>query len=260
MMTAEDEFAQSRRNRIQRYAGHAVLQELARSWVFHSMREEYLYNFDWLGRPVIQYPQDLVALQELIFSVKPSLIIETGIAHGGSVIFSASMLALLDYLEAVERGTPIVPANSQRQVLGIDIEIRPHNLQALNNHPLRHLLQLVEGSSLDPGVIEQAGNVARQHASVMVFLDSNHVHEHVLSELRAYAPLVSVGSYCVVLDTFIENMPEPVVPTRPWAPGNSPLSAARQFLHEDGRFEVDSNMDTKLLITAAPSGYLRRHR
>lgn len=256
----ESSFRADRLRRVSGFAGDHGFNALAQQWVFESMKREYLYNFDWLGRPIIQYPQDIVALQEIIWKVRPSLIIETGIAHGGSLVLSASLLALLDYTDAVIGARPLAVADSRRQVVGVDIEIRNHNRHALNLHPLRHLMTMIEGSSTDAEIVHQVQSIATRHDSVVVILDSNHTHQHVLTELRAYAPLVTVGSYCVVFDTFVENMPEKVVENRPWDRGNSPLSAVRAFLNETDCFVPDVEIDHKLLISAAPSGYLRRTR
>ena len=173
---------------------------------------KYSYNFFWQGRPIIQYPQDMVAMQELIWQIKPDLIIETGIAHGGSLIFSASMLALLDYCDAVEQGTPLDPANPQRRVLGIDIDIRAHNRAAIEAHPMANRIDMIQGSAIAPEIIEQVHAKAAGHQRILVCLDSNHTHAHVLAELEAYAPLVTPGSYCVVFDTIIEDLPADMFP------------------------------------------------
>ena len=251
-------FNRERRLRIAQFAQDSVLNSLAQDWVFESMKRKYLYNFDWLGRPIIQYPQDMVAIQEIIWQVRPTLIIETGIAHGGSLILSASMLALLDYCEAVESGTPIDPSNSKRKVVGIDIEIRQHNRAAIEGHPMGSKIEMIEGSSTDQGVVNQVAEIAKDHSSVLLFLDSNHTHEHVLGELAAYANLVSVGSYCVVFDTFVEDMPAGYFADRPWDKGNSPRTAVVEFLKLHPRFEVDESIQNKLLITVAPGGFLKR--
>lgn len=239
-------------------------------WFEIANKYEYSYHFSWLSRPVIQYPQDMVALQEIIFATRPDLIIETGIAHGGSLILSASMLALLDYCDAVETGTTLDPKNTRRKVLGIDIDIRPHNRAAIEAHPMAHRIDMIEGSSLSPDVIAQVHAVAAKHETVMVILDSNHTHEHVLAELEAYAPLTSPGCYCVVFDTVIEDVADAVFPDRPWSKGNNPKTAVWEFLRriddegrkstdgEDLRFEADKNIENKLLITVAPDGYLKR--
>lgn len=217
----------------------------------------YSYNYSWLGRPVIQYPQDMMAMQELIWKVKPDLIIETGIAHGGSLIFSASMLALLDVCDA-EAG--IAATGSRRKVLGIDVDIRPHNRAAIEAHPMASRIQMIQGSSIDPGIVELVRSVAAGYSRVLVCLDSNHTHAHVLAELEAYAQLTSVDSYCVVFDTIVEDMPAELAFDRPWAPGNNPKTAVWEFLKSHTNFEIDKSIQDKLLITVAPDGYLKRCR
>ena len=222
------------------------------------MAEDYEYNFDMLGRPIIQMPQDIVAMQEIIWSVKPDLIIETGIAHGGSLIFSASMLAMLDYCDAVEQGCVLDPSKSKRKVLGLDIDIRAHNRAAIEAHPLSHKIDMIEGSSIDEGIIKQVHEIAKGYEKVLVCLDSNHTHDHVLAELNAYAPLVSVGSYCAVFDTVVEDMPAEMFPDRPWGPGDNPKTAVWEYLKNHPEFEIDQSIQNKLLITVAPDGYLKR--
>jgi cephalosporin hydroxylase len=200
----------------------------------------------------------MVALQELIWSVKPDLIIETGIAHGGSLVFSASLLALLDMADAIESGIVIDPKVSKRKVLGIDIDIRAHNRDAIQKHPMASRIQMIQGSSIDDATIEQVRTIAAQYPRVLVCLDSNHTHEHVLAELQAYAPLTSLGSYCVVFDTFVEDMPKGFFQNRPWNPGNNPKTAVREYLKTHPEFEIDQSIQHKLLITVAPDGYLKR--
>jgi cephalosporin hydroxylase len=195
-----------------------------------SFAHKYPYNFEFLGRPIIQYPQDMVAMQELIWEVKPDLIIETGIAHGGSLIMSASMLALLDMCEAIESGVVLDPKKSKRKVLGLDIDIRQHNRDAIEAHPMSSRIQMIQGSSIAPEAIEQVKAVAKNHQRVLVCLDSNHTHDHVLAELMAYAPLTSIGSYCVVFDTIVEDMPKTMFPDRPWEPGDNPKTAVWEYL------------------------------
>jgi len=212
-----------------------------------------------------------VAIQELIWQVKPDLVIETGIAHGGSLMLSASMLALLDITEAIEKGiSEWNPQASTRKVLGIDIEIRPHNRAAIEAHPMYSRIQMIEGSSIDRNVIEQVYDIASHYQHIMVILDSLHTHDHVLAELEAYARLVSPGSYCVVFDTIIEDLPAGSYPDRPWDKGNNPKTALREYLRLlqkesrnsiDGKplhFEIDKSIENKLLITVAPDGYLKR--
>lgn len=225
-----------------------------------STQPKYCYNFAWLGRPIIQYPQDIVAMQELIWSVKPDLIIETGIAHGGSLILSASMLALLDYADALETGTLLEPTKPKRQVLGIDIDIRVHNRAAIEAHPMASRIRMIEGSSIAPDIIDQVKTIAAHHSRILVCLDSMHTHDHVLAELDAYAPLTSLGSYCVVFDTIIEDLPADLFPDRPWGPGNNPKTAVLEYLKTHPEFEIDKGIQHKLLITVAPDGYLKRVR
>ena len=217
-----------------------------------------MYNFESLGRPIIQTPIDMIAMQELIWSIKPDLIIETGIAHGGSLILSASMLAQLDMCEAIEAGISFNPKESRRKVLGIDIDIRAHNRAAIEAHPMASRIQMIQGSSIAQETIEQVRQVASGYNCVLVCLDSNHTHDHVLAELEVYAPLTSVGSYCVVFDTIIEDLPDEMFPDRPWAPGNNPKTAVWEYLKTHPEFEIDKSLQHKLLITVAPDGYLKR--
>lgn len=234
------------------------VQALSRIWSRETNQHKYTYNFCWHGRPIIQYPQDMVAMQEIIWSTKPDLIIETGIAHGGSLIFSASMLALLDMTEAIEAGVTLDPRQSGRKVLGIDIDIRAHNRAAIEAHPLASRIQMIQGSSIAPDIVEQVKQVAADYPRILVCLDSNHTHEHVLAELSAYAPLVSVGGYCVVFDTLIEDMPASMFSDRPWGPGNNPKTAVWEYLKTHPEFAIDKDIQHKLLITVAPDGFLRR--
>lgn len=226
------------------------LQNAACNFMQTSLLPKYSYNFLWMGRPIIQYPQDIVAMQELIWSVQPDLIIETGIAHGGSLIFSASMLEL--------NATCGGPRDAE--VLGVDIDIRAHNREAIEAHPMFKRISMIQGSSIAPEIIEQVQARAADRQRVLVCLDSNHTHDHVLAELEAYAPLTSVGSYCVVFDTVIEDMPADMFPDRPWGPGNNPRTAVWKYLESHPEFEIDKNIENKLLITVAPDGYLQRVR
>jgi cephalosporin hydroxylase len=202
----------------------------------------------------------MVAMQELIWAVKPDLIIETGIAHGGSLILNASMLALLDMAEAIVGGTNMNPRESRRKVLGLDIDIRAHNRAAIEAHPMSSRIQMIQGSSIAPEVIDQVREIARGYKRIFVSLDSNHTHDHVLAELEAFAPMTSVGSYCVVFDTLIEDMPAEMFPDRPWGPGDNPKTAAQEYLKAHPEFEIDKSIQHKLLITVAPDGYLKRIR
>jgi cephalosporin hydroxylase len=253
-----NEFAKEVINRVNSNANNKELCAATQVFNVESLKAGYSYNFSSLGRPIIQYPQDMVAMQELIWEVKPDLIIETGIAHGGSIIMSASMLALLDMCEAIESGTVLDPKNSKRKVLALDIDIRQHNREAIETHPMSSRIQMIQGSSIALEVIEQVKAVAKNYQCVMVCLDSNHTHNHVLAELEAYAPLTSVGSYCVVFDTIVEDMPKAMFPDRPWGPGDNPKTAVWEYLKTHTEFEIDKSIDHKFLISVAPEGYLKR--
>lgn len=233
-----------------------------RSFVTDSILSKYSYNFSALGRPIIQYPQDMIAIQEIIWKIKPDLIIETGIAHGGSLIMSASILALLDMCDVIERKKSgrvfFNPGKSKRKVLGIDIDIRSHNRKAIESHPMASRIQMIEGSSIDPLIIESVKKISKNYKSIMVLLDSNHTHEHVYKELEAYAKLVSIGSYCVVFDTVIEDAPNAMFLDRPWGIGNNPKTAVQEYLKTHPEFKIDKQIQNKLLITVAPDGYLKR--
>ena len=212
------------------------------SELFDKVNEyRYSYNFTWLGRPVIQFPQDLVAMQEVIWRARPQVIVETGIAHGGSLIFTASMLEIL----------------GEGKVVGVDIDIRAHNRVAIEEHPIARRIEMIEGSSVDPAIVEQVRSAIGGAERVLVILDSNHTHEHVLAELQLYAPLVTEGSYLIVMDTVVEDMPADAFPDRPWGTGDNPMTAMREFLAGTDRFEIDQEISDKLVLTVAPSGYLR---
>ncbi len=257
-MTPNQQFQLERAVRLQEYAKDTQFQSLSRQWLHDSMAKKYVYNFDWLGRPIIQYPQDMVAMQELVWAVRPDLIIETGIAHGGSLILSASMLAMLDMCDAIEAGSAFDPRQSKRKVIGIDIDIRAHNRSAIEAHPMSSRIEMLQGSSIAEEVIQQVHDRARGFKKVMVFLDSMHTHDHVLAELDAYGVLVTSGSYCVVFDTFVEDMPEKFFADRPWDVGNNPKTATRQWLQSHTEFFVDGDMQSRLMVTVAPEGFLRR--
>lgn len=218
------------------------LQNLTNRWFIESCRHKYSYNFSWMGRPIIQFPQDIIAMQEIIWQVKPDLIVETGIAHGGSLIFYASMLELIG-----EGG----------KILGIDVDIRQHNRVEIEKHPMFKRITMIEGSSIDEEIAKQVFDFAKGNSRVLVVLDSNHTHDHVLKELQLYSPLVTKDSYLVVFDTVVEDMPEDFFSDRPWGKGNNPKTAVWEFLKTNKRFEIDKDIEAKLLITVAPDGYLK---
>lgn len=257
-MNIEDKFYLEKQINIEKMASNSACQKAAMDFLTITAPYKYSYNTLWLDRPAIQVPQDMVAMQELIWSIKPDLIIETGIAHGGSLVFSASMLALLDVCDAIEAGKAIDPKHSRRKVLGLDIEIRSHNKYAIESHPMASRIQMIEGSSIAPEVINQVYTIAKEYNNVLVCLDSDHTHEHVLQELNAYASLVSTDSYFVVFDTIIEDMSKEMFPDRPWGPGNNPKTAVYEFLESHPEFQIDKSIQNKLLMTVAPDGFLKR--
>lgn len=240
------------------YARDAAWQKMSHDWLCRAFERKYMYNFSWMGRPIIQTPIDMLAMHELIWATKPDLIVETGIAHGGSLIFSASMLALMDMCDAIEAGDKREPQTARRKVLGIDIDIRAHNRATIEAHPMASRIQMIQGSSIAPEIIEQVRAVAATYSRVLVCLDSSHTHDHVLAELQAYAPLTSKGSYCVVFDTVVEDMPKEIFPDRPWGPGDNPKTAVWEYLKTHREFEIDNSIPQKLMITVAPDGYLKR--
>ncbi len=250
-MTNNAQFSAEVKENIRRLGEASELPKKSMDWMLAAGKAgSYTYNFSWLGRPIIQLPQDILAMQELIWSIQPDLIIETGIAHGGSLIFSASMLEL-----NAACGGP-----KDARVLGVDIDIRAHNREAIEAHPMFKRISMIQGSSIAPEIIEQVKVAAAGKRRVLVCLDSNHTHDHVLAELRAYAPLTSVGSYCVVFDTLIEDMPAEMFHDRPWGPGNNPKTAVWEYLKTHPEFEINKRIDHKLLISVAPDGYLERVR
>ena len=269
-MDKNEEFKEYVNSNIESIGNDKNFIELSSLWKQAALKHNYAHNFTWLGRPVIQVPQDLYAIQELIWTCRPDLIIETGIAHGGSLICSASMLALLDYCDAVESGETLDPIVSNRKVVGIDIDIRSHNRTGIESHPMVHKIEMIEGSSISPEVVTHVKDIAKKHKRILIFLDSNHTHDHVLAELEAYAPLTSLNSYCVVWDTGIQDLPEDFCEDRAWGKGNNPKTAVREYLSllkEGGRlasdgnkliFEIDKTIEYKIAITASPDGFLLR--
>jgi len=240
----DKEFKIQNDSAIEKMSKNKKLKNQTNEWIKTSALHQYSYNFTWLGLPIIQYPQDIIALQEIIWKIKPDLIIETGIARGGSLIFSASLLEII---------------NEGGEVLGIDIDIREENKRAIENHPMNKRITMLEGSSIDKDIAEKVYKIAKEKKKILIVLDSNHTHEHVQKELNLYANLVSVGSYCVVFDTIIEDMPkEWDWGSRTWGVGNNPKTAVFEFLKSNDNFEIDKSIDNKLLISVAPDGYLKR--
>lgn len=244
----DEDFERERYKRIATIGRDRQLNHLSSDWLSRAQELGYSYTFDWLGLPIIQYPQDIVAMQELVWAIKPDLIVETGIARGGSVIFYASLLEL--------NATCGGPADAR--VIAVDIDIRDHNRAAIEAHPLARRISMIQGSSIDDAVVAQVRDLNATKRRVLVCLDSHHTHDHVLAELRAYAPMVTAGSYCVVFDTLVEDLPESAIGDRPWGRGDNPMTAVRAYLEESDAFEIDTQRHEKLQITVARQGYLRR--
>ncbi len=238
----KDDFEKERKENIKNLSENENLKIISTKWIEGVSRFNYSHNFDWLGRPIIQFPQDIIALQEIIWKVKPDLVIETGIARGGSIIFYASLLELI---------------GKNGLVIGIDNDIREHNRVEIEKHSMYKRIKMIEGSSIDKKVVDKLYEYSKNKKNVLVILDSNHTHEHVLKELNLYSPLVTKGSYLTVLDTIIEDMPENFFANRPWGKGNNPKTAVWEFLKSTNRFEIDKEIEDKLLITVAPDGYLK---
>lgn len=252
------QFAQERKTQIAEYGNDAAFKEQSQNWLRDSMDKRYVYNFDWLGRPIIQYPQDMVAVQEIIWQTRPEVIVETGIAHGGSLILSASVLAMLDYADAVETGSVVDPADPNRRVVGVDIDVRAHNRAAIESHPMASRITMVEGSSVEANSVQQVRDAVGDAKRIMVCLDSMHTHDHVMQELEFYGSMTSSGCYCLVFDSFVEDMPEGFFADRPWDVGNNPKTAVNAWLKDNPDFEIDETYPNKLQVTVAPDGFLRR--
>lgn len=269
-MSDELEFSRFVSKNAEALGADSDFSRITMEWLCMAIGHNYAQNFTWLSRPIIQIPQDIYAVQELIWKVRPDLVIETGIARGGSLVLSASILALLDYCDAVEQKNVLDPLKSNRKVLGIDIDIRHHNFNAIHSHPLAHMIKMLEGSSVDEKIINKVNIFAKSYKKILIFLDSNHTHAHVLAELHAYAPLVSKGSYCVIWDTGVEDLPENFIINRPWGKGNNPKTATFKYLEEieslkikgvDGNpleFSLDKELEHRLKLTASPDGFLLR--
>ena len=236
------EFVEERKQRISANAKNEELKKAAADFNTASNKSQYSYNFSWMGRPIIQYPQDMIAMQEIIWEVKPDLIIETGIAHGGSLIYYASLLELI----------------GKGKILGVDIDIRSHNKAEIEKHPMFKRIEMIQGSSIDLATVAKVAEIAKGNGTILVTLDSNHTHEHVLQELELYSPFVTKGSYLVAFDTIVEDLPNDYMPGRPWRQGNNPKTAVWEFLKSHPEFEIDKSIDNKLLISVGPEGYLKK--
>ncbi len=242
MMNPTEAFKKECEERIEAQGRNKKLLDVSNSFTEETIRSGYSYNFTWMGRPIIQYPQDMIAMQEIIWQVKPDLIIETGIAHGGSLIYYASLL------ELIGKGT----------VLGVDIDIREHNRAEIEKHPMSKRITMIQGSAIDIDIIEQVKPYTKDQKVVMVCLDSNHTHVHVLKELELYSQFVTAGSYLIAFDTIVEDLPQDLYKNRSWSVGDNPKTAVLEFLKNNNDFIIDKKVDNKLLVSVAPGGYMKK--
>jgi len=240
-MFIREDLEKSKRETAAAAAQNEGLRKTSMDFIVESDKFGYGYQWTWLGLPFIQMPQDMIVTQELIWQTKPDVIIETGVAWGGSVVFSASLLQLI----------------GKGEVVGIDLNLYDHVKDQIMSYPFSNRVHLYKGSSTDPEIVKKVLSHIKPGQSVMVMLDSNHTHQHVLDELRAYAPHVTKGQYLVVSDTVVEDMPKQEHRPRPWGPGDNPKTALRAYLKETDRFEVDPYVNGKLLLTYSPEGYCR---
>jgi len=252
----DQDFRAWRESVILRNKSDSYLIKSSLDWQDLVRKRNYQYLPEWFGRPIIQDPQDILAIQEVVFKVKPSLIIETGIARGGSMSLSATLLAAISYGELL-RGQPSI----NRRVLGIDIDIRSHNMKELNSHPLRNMMFFIESSSIASSITTELSGLIRPDDVVMVILDSDHSRDHVFSELCLYAPYVTPGSFMIVQDTGLEDADqESFNVSRDWGIGNGPKTAVDDFLSSSNNigFHKLFDLPDKYIITSARDGFLQR--
>lgn len=247
MKNYKKSFIKEKLSRIKSNKNNLSFCNASKNFLTHSITPKYSYNFSWLGIPIIQIPQDIHQLQEIIWDVKPNLIIETGIAHGGSLIFSASMLAILNIYK-----------KEKRKVIGIDVDLKKHNKAILDKHFMKKYISFINGSSTDIKVFNKIKKISKNYKKILVILDSNHTHEHVLKELNLYSQLVSKNSYCIVFDTIINEMPNNYYPDRNWDKSNNPMTAIKEFLKSNKNFKIDREIDHKLMVSMAKNGYLKK--
>lgn len=245
MINHTKKFEKEKKSRISKNRHNLDFSKASKKFLIESIKPKYTYNFSWLGVPIIQIPQDIQQLQEIIWKVKPNLIIETGIAHGGSLIFSASMLAILN-----------MNSKEKRKVIGIDIDLRKHNKAILEKHFMKKYISCINGSSTDNKIFNKIKKISKSYKKTLVILDSNHTHEHVLKELNLYSQLVTKNSYCIVFDTIINDMPNNYYPDRNWNKSNNPMTAIKEFLKINKNFHIDTSIDYKLMVSMAKNGFL----
>ena len=236
------EFQEWRKKLLGSQSNNLEFQAASSDWMQLAVDNKYSHQFDWLGVPIIQMPEDLIIFQEIVYKTRPDLIIETGVARGGSIIFWASIQKL---------------CGITGKVLGVDVDIRQHARSAINDSNFKDEIDLIEGSSIEDKVVDQVKKIISQHKRIMVVLDSNHTHEHVLSELEIYSKFVSKDCFLLVLDTVIDDLK--VDSTRPWGPGSSPKSAAKEFMLKTSEdFINEQSYENRALLSVAPNGYWRK--
>ena len=239
------EFEKQKQLDVDRLGKDKNVFEISKNTIMALDSYNYTYLWSWMGLPIIQWPADIMATQEVIWRIKPDVIIETGVARGGSMVFLASMLKLI----------------GKGKVIGVDIDIRPHNRKAIEEHPLAEFIELIEGPSTSKRVLNRVSELIKPQDVVMVILDSDHSYDHVLDECRAYSRFVSVGSYLVVADTFVGHLNQDEAPknrSKLWYKGNEPLAARDAFLSESEDFQIDHTVNDKLVLSSSPGGYLLR--
>ena len=241
MKDFDPDFTEWKTNLLKNQKNDSTFQEISQAWIRKSVELKYSYQFEWLGVPIIQLPTDMTSFQDIIWKCKPDLIIECGVARGGSLVFWASMQEI---------------CGIEPKVLGIDIEIREHTHKAIHESRYSKKIELLEASSILPSTANAAAEIAAKHNNVMVVLDSSHTHNHVLEELNLYSKFVTSGQYLLDLDTIIDDLP--VDQTRPWGPGTSPKSAIHAFMKQDTNFTIERKYEESAVFTVAPSGFLRK--
>lgn len=241
-------FEKLKKKQIKKFS-NLKIKKLSKAWMVQALKHDYNYYYSWLGVPIIQYPNDLIAIQEIIWKTEPDIIIETGVAHGGSLIFYSSILQIM-------KSTSI--SKKQKRVIGVEIDFRRHNEKRLESHPLYKNIQILKGSSIDYKIFLKLKKITKGK-KILVILDSNHTHDHVLEELRLYSKLIKKNEYIIVLDTGVEDLPNKYFQSKSWGRGNNPKTAVHEFLKENKNFKIDP-IDKKLQISCAPDGFLFRKK
>ena len=240
-MFDREAFELEKNQEIQRALADPELLSKGRDFLIHSDRYKYGYYWTWMGLPIIQMPEDIALTQEIMWETKPDFVIEAGIAWGGSLALYAAFQELQGF----------------GQVIGIDVTIPAHNRDAIMSTPVSHRITLIEGSSSDPEVFEQISSQIPEGSNILLVLDSNHTHDHVLAELKLWSPLLQKGNFIIVSDTIVEVIPEQKHRPRPWGPGNNPMTGMQEFLESNGRFTSSNAYSDRAIVSFNPSGYLK---